>query len=632
MEQEFDFFPLLVVTVLGVVVPLLLQKLPGVTIPIVVGEIAAGMLVGPSGMNLIHDQNSWLNFLKFFGFAYLMFLSGLEIEFSSLMAVKEKPPASFWSFLLANPLRAGLLVFALTIVCSAAAAHWIVSMNLARDLVLMTLILSTTSLGVVMPVLKERRLSFTPLGQHILVTAGVGDFATVLLVSTYVTLYTSGVTFEIFFVLILLALTFLVYRLAHLSRLHLPLESLMTELSHATAQLDVRAALALAVIFIALAQGLGVELILGAFLAGAIVSLLSADHGSTLRPKLNALGYGFFIPIFFIMVGVDFNLEALGTGPQGYLLVPLLVLVAFLVKIVSALAYKPMFSWREVLAIGCITSARLSLIIAVSEIGLGLGAITETMNSAIILVAIVTVVTAPLLFNWLTEPGSERQRKVVIIGSSPHARLLAQRLRAHDEQVAIVTTNPTFVKEARKIGIEVILVEPGEHLDAIVGTPWEKSETLVSLADDEATTLQVTLAAKTRLGFENIIAHVQDAELAERLREDGVVVADPGQALVVTLESLVRNPQAFSLLAQSDLEREVRAVKMRNPELVGHRLRELSLAGDALVLLLNRNSEAIIPRGFTELKKGDLLTLVGSREAVGKAARYFDPTGHPAQS
>lgn len=314
MHPGVDFFPLLVVTVLAVAVPVLLHRIPRLSIPIVVGEIVAGIVVGPTGLDLITGANPYLDFLKLFGFAYLMFMCGLEIDFRLLhTAERDESAASRWP---PGPLAMALVSFVAALAAAAACALLLRRWGVVDNVLLMALVLSTTSLGVVAPVLKEHGMSRSRLGQYILVASVVADLATVTLVSVYVIFHTRGLTLDLFLVVGLLATAFLVYGLVKLAGRYVDLEELVDDLSHATAQLDTRGALALSVIFIALAQVLGQEVILGAFLAGAIVSLLSADEGSLLRPKLHALGYGFFIPIFFIMVGVDFDLRALLIAPH----------------------------------------------------------------------------------------------------------------------------------------------------------------------------------------------------------------------------------------------------------------------------------------------------------------------------
>ncbi len=626
MAQPVDFSPLVVVTTLAVVVPLILRRFTR-TIPIVAGELISGILVGPSGLNLIAETNPWLDFLKLFGFSYLMFLSGLEVDFDLLLTGSGKRAAAGWRRLVSTPLRVASLSFAATLSVALFFSFLLARWDVAGDPFIMTLILSTTSLGIVMPVLKERRVLYSAFGQHLLVGAVVWDFATLFLVGSYVSLYTSGLTIEIFLVLVLVAATFLIYRLAHLSRRHMPLERLFEELSHATGQLDVRGALALAVVFIALAQSLGVEVILGAFLAGAIVSLLSEEAGSSVRPKLNALGYGFFIPIFFVMVGVEFKMDALTETPESLLLAPALVAIAFLVKYAGALVYRPLFSWREVLAIGSLSSARLSLIIAVAAIGLEIGAITEAANSAIILVATVTVVAAPLAFNQLIAVEPDPRRKVIIVGSPPHAQLLAQRLQKRGEEVVIVAASDHFLREAAAKGLETIRVEPKRHLEAVMSADLSDAHALVCMLDEEEDSLHVAKAAKHQLGIETVVGHVRDPAVAERLRRHGIEALDPNLALVLTLELMVCHPQAVSLLVGEGMERHSAAVKVRNPNLVGRTLREIPLPGDALVLVLSRAGEALVPRGHTALASGDLLTVVGSPDSVEAAVAHLSARG-----
>ena len=122
-------------------------------------------------------------------------------------------------------------------------------------------------------------------------------------------------------------------------------------LRHATSQVAVRGSLALMLLFVALSETLGTEVILGAFLAGVLLALLSPQDDSTgeLREKLEALGFGFFIPIFFILVGVRFDLRALAASPQSLTLALLLILSAFAIKMLASLPFRLLVSWRETL-------------------------------------------------------------------------------------------------------------------------------------------------------------------------------------------------------------------------------------------------------------------------------------------
>ena len=128
------------------------------------------------------------------------------------------------------------------------------------------------------------------------------------------------------------------------------------------------------------------------------MALLRTPEDRELSSQLEAIGFGFFVPIFFIMVGVDFNLPALLSSTAALLSVPLLLIAAIAVKMIPALVFLLNHTWREALAAGILLCPRLSLIIAAAAIGAKLGVIDESVNAAIVLVAIVTVTASPLAF------------------------------------------------------------------------------------------------------------------------------------------------------------------------------------------------------------------------------------------
>lgn len=393
MDEARSFAPLLIVVMLAFLVPLLLSSVRGrLAIPIVVGEIVAGMIVGRSGFGWVLPDNTALNLLKELGFVILMFLSGMEIEFRSLRGT-DPHQQSRW-----RPLSLALLNFAATLLLAGAFAWGLKWIGATTDPWMMGLILSTTALGVVVPILKEAGLSQTTFGQTILLATVIADFVTMFLISVLVAVISRGLTAEILLVFLLFLAFFFAARFgSFLSRIE-PLQRVIEELSHATAQIKVRAAFSTLLIFVVLAETLGIEIIVGAFLAGAIVALLRTPEDRELSSHLEAIGFGFFIPIFFIMVGVDFNLPALLSSTGALLSVPLLLIAAIAVKIIPAFVFRLNYRWRETLAAGILMCPRLSLIIAAAAIGEKLGIIDESVNAAIVLVAIVTVTASPLAF------------------------------------------------------------------------------------------------------------------------------------------------------------------------------------------------------------------------------------------
>lgn len=395
MNHEFPTASLLIITMLAVMVPFLAARLYRLHVPIIVGELLCGIAVGQSGLDLI-APSPIIDFLAAFGFSYLMFLSGLEVDFSLLHG--KRSDAAARQPLLARPLPIAFATFGVTLLVASAVAWALAAAGLISAPLMMALILSTTSLGIVVPVLKERHMLNDAYGQAVLVCALVADFATLLLITIAAATDQDGLSLTPLLALLLIAAFGLVARLGKWALDDARSRHLVNELSHATGQVRVRGSLALMIAFIALAEQLGAELILGAFLAGAVISLLS-DRGSHLHLKLDAIGFGFFVPFFFIMVGVRFDLSALLESPSALTLVPLLLLAAYAIKLAAATCLAVHFGARRALAAGFLLSARLSLIVAAATISLELGLIDQATNAAIILVAIVTSTVSPMLFS-----------------------------------------------------------------------------------------------------------------------------------------------------------------------------------------------------------------------------------------
>jgi Kef-type K+ transport system membrane component KefB len=544
MTHEFPFLSLLLITGLAATVPLLASRLGRLHVPIVVLEILVGIVIGTSGLDLIEPSPA-LEFLAAFGFTYLMFLSGLEVDFTALLNSKRVKSARP----LGDPLSLGLAVFALTVGGGLVVALVMARIGLVQNPIIIALILSTTSLGIVVPVLKERNLSGTQYGQSMLVSALVADFATLLLISVAVAAISHGLTLDLLLVLLLLGAFATLARMGQLAARVPRLRRVVDELSHTTAQIQVRGAFALMVAFIVLAEGVGTEIILGAFLAGAIISLLAEREGSHLHMKMEAIGFGFFVPIFFIMVGVSFDLPALLSSPRALLLVPLLLGVAYAIKITAALLYRLNFSWRETLAAGTLLSSRLSLIIAAAAIALALGIINDATNSAIILVAIVSCTASPILFNRLLPPQETPERKgVILVGLGELSALLAERLRQCGEQVTLVGRDRGRIEEMKRRDLPVIEGKPTDP-SVLDRAGASSAGALVSLAAQDEIDLAVCRLAGDRFGIPNRVAMVSDQTIAAQMNNQGVRVVQPQLATALALEGALHFPSAFDMLA-----------------------------------------------------------------------------------
>lgn len=614
MEQRF--VPLLLVVVLAFIVPVLLARFR--RIPVVVGEILAGIIVGPSVLGLVNGHEPTLDLLAEIGFAFLMFLSGLEIDFSILFAAsrgrRENGPSPLW--------LAGISFF-LTLILALAIGFGLSLGGYVRDPWMMTLILSTTSLGIVVPVLKERHLTSTRYGQTILLAALLADFLTMFLITVYVAVRSTGLTLQILLIVLLFVPVVLFYQLGA-RWLRIPaVRRIFDEMSDATSQIKVRGAFAIMIAFVVMAEMIGAELILGAFLGGVVASLLSGQGEEKLRHKLDAIGFGFFVPLFFVFVGVQFDLNAFLEAPSAWVLVPILLLTAFGIKLISSLVFRLSFSWRETFSSGLLLSARLSLIIAASAIGLRLGAISESTNAAIILIAALTATIAPLSFNTLQAGTDEKHNRMMLIyGSSDLAFQVARDLKGHGEDVCFMESETKSADRIRKQGFSIEFSEnsmPG-CFDTL---PPSEIEAFLALSPSDDGNLDACRSARSR-GVEHVLAFVTDPMRLPEFHQMGVQTLTPSLHRSSLLALMARNEALFELMTSTTDERDLREFQLTNPGLIGKRLSDLQLPSDMLILTVRRGDEVIVPHGNTRLTIGDRLTILGDLERMQSVQMWLE--------
>ena len=606
---------LLVITALATVIPVLAKRLDRFGIPIVVYEILAGIIIGGSGFNLI-EPSSILKFLAEFGFAYLMFLSGLELD---LKLLNPKRITGDSQNRLTQALPLGILIFTGTLLIAFGATTLFAPPLATSNPFMLGLLLSTTSLGVVVPVLKERELTNKLFGQYILVASSIADFATLLLLTTFIAFLSRGLTLDLLLIPALLLIFIMVAQFSARASQSTRLQRALDSISSATSQIRVRAAFALMVAWVVLAEAFGVEVILGAFLAGAIASLLSRQDDQDSREKLDAIGYGFFIPIFFIMVGVQFNLQAVLESAEGLLLLIWLIAVAFLVKIIPSLLLKLRFTWRQTIGGGMLISSRLSLVIAASAIALSIGLINETINSDIILLAIITCTVAPFLFNRIY-PSTEDQarRGIIVAGQDQLAEYVIERIQSGEEQISVICPDQSRVKPFQKLGAKIIDNCDGYEA-ALIEAGASNARVLLDLTADSDETLQVCQLAREKFDIPLVISRIADVELIPDLQEAGIKVVQPELATAMALEGAVRYPTAFDVLLHQTENIEVTEVKVNNQKFTGSRLAEIRLPGDALILSLKREDTVLVPDGETILQANDQLGLIGSPNSIAEA-------------
>jgi len=377
-----SFSNLLIVMAVAFAAPLLLGLFPRLLLPSVVLEIVAGIVVGPSVLGWVEVDDA-VEVIALLGLAFVLFLAGLEIEFGKLRG---------------RVLKLTALGFAISFAVALAVSLGLNAIDVVDTPLLVAIILCSTSLGVLVPVLKDSGQLSTTFGQLIIAAASIADFGAIILLSVFfsgeggtgATLLLLGTLFA------LAAAIFLAVRGAEHSR---RLGEDLLRLQDTTAQIRVRAALVLLVGFAALAESLGLEVILGAFIAGSIISLVDRDERMShpeFRRKLEAVGFGFFIPAFFVTSGVRFDLDALTASASNLLMVPVFLAALLAARGVPAIVYRGALDARHTWIAGLMQSTSLPFIVAATAIGRELDLIDAAASAAMIGAGLLSVLLFPL--------------------------------------------------------------------------------------------------------------------------------------------------------------------------------------------------------------------------------------------
>ena len=396
--HEVDFGSLVVVAIAAFTVPLLLAALPGPRIPSVVGEVLAGIALGASGLELIDPHGAELEFLFLFGLAFLLFLAGLEFEPSTLRGTLSGGLRRIGG----TPLGRALLGMGIRLAVAFAITVPLSLAGLLPGPTLVAFLISSTSLGIVLSVLTEHELLHERYGQRLFLSAAVADFATVLLLTLFFSAGAQSPGVRLALIVLLVALAVALFWGLRAASAQGRVGNIVERLSGAPTELRIRGSFALLLGFVAVAGEFGLEVILGAFVAGAIVSSLAVGREHPLyHVKVDAIGYGFFIPVFFILTGARLDVPALLASSEALALVPVLLAAVFLVKGIPALLYRDEFAWRDCAAAGALQSAQMTLTVAGVEIGQELGVIDDEVGAALIGVALLSVLIAPIVFSRL---------------------------------------------------------------------------------------------------------------------------------------------------------------------------------------------------------------------------------------
>jgi Kef-type K+ transport system membrane component KefB len=380
---DVEFTNLFTVALIALLAPLLLGLTPRLRIPAVVLEIIAGIAVGPHGLGWV-EVDEPLQIVSLLGLAFLLFLAGLEIDLHRLRG---------------QLLRLAVLGYLVTLALGGLSGLAFSAAGWVHSAPLLAVTLSATSLGLVVPVLKDARKVDGQVGQFTIAAASVADFAAVLLLSLVFSTE-GGSAGERLVMVALFALLVAVAGLAVATAGRSErIGVVLVRLQDTTAEIRVRAAIVLLVAFVALAEQFGLETILGAFLAGAVVGLVDRDATShpRFRIKLEALGYGFLIPVFFVTSGLRLDLRGLIDDPVALARVPLFLVALLAVRGLPALLTIRTLGPRSTAAAGLLQATSLPFIVTATQIGVTTGLMSPVTAAALVCAGLLSVLVFPTL-------------------------------------------------------------------------------------------------------------------------------------------------------------------------------------------------------------------------------------------
>jgi Kef-type K+ transport system membrane component KefB len=378
------FTNLLIVAAVGLLAPLGLGFFPRIRLPAIVLEIVLGIVLGPSGLGWVKPDLP-VSILALVGLAFLLFLSGLEIDVERLRGpiLKLAGVGFGLSFAIAIILGLGLKAG-----------------GLVKSPLFVAIVLVSSALGVIVPVLKDSNNASSSFGQLVIAAASIAEFGAIVLLSLFFSGKGSTSTAG---TLILLGMFGLVVAavgvlIAGVER-SVSLSRVLRRLQDTTAQIRVRAAFVLLIGFTALADQVGLETILGAFAAGALLSLLDRDEMThpQFRLKLEAAGFGVFIPVFFVTSGLRFDVNALFASASTVARVPLFLLAIYLARGLPAIVYARLLGRSRSVIAGLLQATSLTFTVAATQIGLQLGVVSRASAAGLVAAGLLSVVISPAL-------------------------------------------------------------------------------------------------------------------------------------------------------------------------------------------------------------------------------------------
>ena len=591
---------LFLVVLLALVIPIFMARFQISNVPTAVAEIIVGIIMGSSGFNLITSTHD-LTLLSNLGVILLMFLSGMEIDFD-LLQRKNNPKGKSQAGKTVDPLKTAITAFIGIVIMAFVLAYVLRLTGLFSEVMLAAIILMTVALGVVIATLKEKDILGRPIGQTILLTAVLGEVIPLLLLTIYASI--NGGNAEQLWLIILLFVA-AIFLLRQFKQPYL----WFAKITKSTTQLDIRLAFFLIFALVTVAETVGAENILGAFLAGMVMKLLEPSEAT--KDKLTSIGYGFFIPIFFIMTGVGLNLRSLFAHPSSLMLLPVLVIFLFIAKVPVLLTYVRYFQKKNAFAGGFLTATTITIVLPTLQVARKLHAITSTQSDAFILAAVIVCILSPIVFNsnFVLLPEDKIKEKVAIVGANAVTVPVAHDLHANWYSVKMFTDKKNQYKtyDSR---VENLTFLPNLDEETLKKDSVFDGDIVVAASRADEDNIKIARMAKEK-GVNRVIARLSevDSKTLTEFNEKGIEVFNSTNVHAALMRAMIESPTVYRIM--TDTKNILYSVKVKNTHYTGRQLMDLEFIDQITVSRIKRGDEWLIPRGATVIEPGDILVFSG---------------------
>ncbi len=564
---------ILSVSVVALMAPWILLRTK-TKVPIAAAEILLGVIFGKTGLGWIQNSGP-ISFLSLFGLSYIMFLYGLETNLDSWLN-QEHPGIQHGRWLWP--------IIALWIALGFAQASWLFAAHITHTMIPIALLLASSAPTVLLPTLKERDLVDTNFGQWTLTIGLLVDFISLMGVTALAALDHKGAVLRIF----LVVLMFIPIVIAKSTSRFLHRAWFGNGHDSVTSQIGVRGVMMIITLFIALAETLGTITVLGAFLAGVVVSVIVGKDREILQDKLDTLGFGYFIPFFFVTVGSDLNLRTIGQSPHVWILTASFLAGIIVISAGISFVLARIFPRAEMIAMATLLTTRLSVTVAGSLILFQAHIISQSIYLAMVITSILSAIAFPPIFHRFSPHKPPAKQQIMLIGPGHWVKPIANHLAAQDYPVLSYENGLQALADASMHAQTVRVV-------TLLGSAqWQQN-------------IHWGNQLQQVLNPDHVIVDVP-TEAREQAESLGLIPFVAPIASMQLLETLIRSP--LSGLSDDSMWSSMMDLPVTSSRAMNVALRDLNLPEDTLVIGISRHREHLIPRGSTVLHKGDIITIV----------------------